>query len=112
MKKILLGICFFYGSVLFGNLTYDPVSHAFYTLPMNKDINQEEYRMLVLHCIQLQENIRVINNGIYPSDKNLLQQMISYLKQVGTPAARRLIEDLKKDKIFYPDGSFMRKIFV
>ena len=111
MKKALLGVCFFYGSVLFANLTYDPVSHAIYTLPMNKDINQEEYRMLVIHCWQIQENIKVVNSGIYPSNKDLLEQFISYLNQVGSPAAKRLIEDLKKDKIFYPNGSVMNKIF-
>ena len=111
MKKMLLGICFLNVWGLMGNLTYDPVLHTFYTLPANKEINQDEYRMLVIYCIQLQENIRAVNNGIYPSDKDLLQQMISYLKQVSTPAARRLIEDLKKGKIYYPDGSVMRIIF-
>lgn len=110
MKKLLLGICFFKVCGLMGNLTYDPVLNTFYTLPVSKEINQDEYRMLVIYCIQLQENIRAANSGIYPPDKDLLQQMINYLKQVNTPAAKRLIEDLKKDKIYYPDGSVMRKL--
>jgi hypothetical protein len=42
---------------------------------------------------------------------DIIKRCISYLKPIKRPAAKRLIEDLKQNKICYPDGTFMKKIF-
>ncbi len=112
MKKFVLSVCFFYSSMLFANCIYDPVSHTIYTLPIAKDINQREYRMLMQRCWQISERIKVAKCGLSLSNQEIMDQCINYLNQVGSPTAKRLIEDLKKDTIFYPDGSVLSTMFV
>ncbi len=112
MKKYVLGGCFFYSSILLADCVYDPAKGTFYTHPMSQGINQGEYRRLVQHCGQISERIKLVKCGLPFSNQEILEQCIKHLNQVGSPTAKRLIEDLKKNTIFYPDGSVLSTIFV
>lgn len=113
MKKQLLPILLFtVTNILFADMTYDPINNEFITTPVLPEIDQNEYGILYRHCIQMQENIKHYNHGKYPSNKELLKQFSAYLKKVGTATALRLMSDLKKNKIFYPDGTLFRKITI
>jgi hypothetical protein len=111
MKKLIVGLVILFSmTTMLAEMMYDPVNDAIYTLPADQNISQDEYRMLIINCIILEANIREANQMKLPSYKEIIKQCKHYLKQIGTPTALRLITDLKKNKIIYPDGSFMRKI--
>lgn len=92
-------------------MVYNPITNMFYSDPQSLDINQSEYILLFVACAEIEANIKFHNDGKYPKKKDLLKQVSIFLKKVGTPTALRLLSDLSKDKVFYPDGSVMRNLF-
>ena len=112
MKKLIFFVLISIASSVFADLVYDPTTHVIYCKSKAKNIDQNEYRSLLRHCIQIENNIIVMvkNRKISPK-KDFLNQCISYLRKVGTPTALQLIKDLKRDKVYYPDGSVMNKIY-
>jgi hypothetical protein len=92
---------------LWANLVYDPVVNAFYSEPQTPDINQAEYFSLLCDCLSITQNIIVLLDGKNLSKKDG-EQIALFLKRIGTPTALRLLSDLKKKTIFYPNGSIAR----
>jgi len=110
MKKFLVFLVL-YPVVLSADLVFDPVRNEFYSSPRTTDINEDEYVALILKCYQVKANIQNASKGYCPDTKHLLKQYFQFLRQIGTSTALRLISDLEKNKIFYPDGSVFHVIF-
>jgi len=109
MKKLfLMGLFMIIAVSLQADMVYDPVTDSIYSVPQSPDINPAEYACLFYACGVIKQNIKLGNGGTDPSFKDLLNQVSIYLKKIGTPTALRLLSDLKKNKVFYPDGSVMR----
>ena len=111
MKKVslfvvLTGIMF----SMSADMIYDPTTGKIYPKP-GKGINQNEYYLCALACVQLEKNIQSANPGRVIKEKEYRNQFIAMLKRIGTPAARQLIADVKKNAVYYPNGQFMRKIY-
>ncbi|MBS1986602.1 hypothetical protein JST99_01575 [Candidatus Dependentiae bacterium] len=62
MKKILMIISFFtvFATSLNAQMRYNPINNRIYSHPETPDINQNEYRMLVLRCAQLEARMKLI----------------------------------------------------
>ena len=113
MKNVFMALFLISSSTsLFGDMVYDPATGVIYSKPLSSSINQAEYRLLSLACHQIGMNIKSMKGGREPSKQELLEQWSFYLKGVGTPTALRLIDDLKKGKVFYPNGSVMQNLFL
>ena len=106
-----LGIMMAISPSLLANIVYDPMTNGYYTIPASPKINTAEYIFLFQACIQIEYNMMLNNKGIRQPKKALLKQISRYLKGVGTFTALRLLTDLEKDKVYYPDGSVMKTIF-
>ena len=96
---------------LFADIVYDPMTNGYYTIPASPKINPAEYVSLFQACAQIEYNMMLNNKGIWQPKKVVLKQISRYLKGVGTFTALRLLADLEKDKVYYPDGSVMKTIF-
>jgi hypothetical protein len=96
---------------LFADIVYDPMTNGYYTIPASPKINTAEYIFLFQACAQIENNMILNNKGIRQPKKVVLKQISRYLKGVGTFTALRLLADLEKDKVYYPDGSVMKTIF-
>lgn len=96
---------------MFAETRYNPINNLIYSHPETSDINQFEYRLLILACIGIENRMIAINGKNRPSVKDFFKQCELYLKRIGSPTALRLIADMKHNKICYADGSFMKKIY-
>jgi hypothetical protein len=110
-KNYLSYLFFFQMSFISADMTYDPVNNTIYSTPFSDEINQLEYWYLVQECMIVVNNMKILNGGINPAYKDILKQLEFALKKVKTPTANRLLKDLKKNKVFYPDGSVASKCF-
>jgi hypothetical protein len=114
MKKLLLSVtlmtCFSNQNIV-AEMRYNPLNNLIYSYPETPNINQDEYRMLILGCVEIISRISVVHGGKKLSKKEILDQYEFYLKAVGTSTALRLLADLRNDVINYANGSFMKKIF-
>lgn len=113
MKKVLM-IILMAGLItpkIAAELRYNIVTNLYYSHPETSDINQVEYRLLVFACIEIENRIKAVNGVKNPPLGDYFKQCEIYLKRIGTPTALRLISDLKLNKMYYSDGSFMRKIW-
>jgi len=113
MKKILIATLMMslFMEVIVAETRYNPINNLIYSHPETPDINQVEYRLLILACIEIENRMVAINGAIRPSEKDFFKQCEFYLKSIGSPTALRLIADMKHNKICYVDGSFMKKIY-
>lgn len=114
MKKLLISILMIssISMPLLADMVYDPARNLFMTKPESPAINQGAYAALILGCHGIATNIMSLNNNQTPEKAVLLAQYTHYLKRIGTPTALRLIEDLRKDELFYPDGSVAHTLLV
>lgn len=113
MKKLLLVLGLFSGINLIPKFVYDPITNQLYTSPASDEINADEYVHLILKLNQIIENIGNFNSKFTNDEEvltpdELLGQCFYFLKQVGTPTALRLLEDLKDNGIYYPNGEYFR----
>jgi hypothetical protein len=108
---LFLGIMVAVSTSLFADIVYDPMTNCYYTIPASPKINPAEYISLFQACVQIEYNMMLNNKGIWQSKKVVLKQISRYLKGVGTFTALRLLADLEKDKVYYPDGTVMKNIF-
>lgn len=96
---------------LSADMVYDPVNNTIYSTPQNSSINNREYVVLLIECGIIVSRIR--NNDMWygqkTSEQNILRQIFSHLQKIGTPTALRLLTDLQRDCLFYPDGSIAIK---
>lgn len=115
MKKLLFIMSILSATYSFPELIFDPVSNNYYTYPLDPKINGNEYAGLLLNVLQIGDNILNADeafddeNEVKPEE--ILNQIFVYLKSVGTPTALRLLHDLRKNIILYPNGAVFRKIF-
>lgn len=110
MKRLLIALLIMMGTKqCVAEMRYNPLNDLVYSHPETPDINQDEYRVLVLGCAQIRTRIVAIS-GKQPSKKEFFNQCSFYLKAVGTPTALRLLKDIRANVVNYADGSFMRKI--
>lgn len=114
MKKLLIIAVIIGCSVLHigAEMRFNPFNNLIYSHPETSDINQDEYRILLVACIEIEARLITMNGGKRVSKKVALDQFNVYLKAVGTSTALRLIADLKSNKIYYSNGRFMKKILV
>lgn len=110
-KALIFGIMAATSTPLLADIVYDPMTNGYYTIPASPKINLAEYIFLFQACVQIEYNMMLNNKGIRQPKKVLLKQISRYLKGVGTFTAKRLLADLEKDKVYYPDGSAMKVIF-
>ena len=112
MKNILTTLLLIITGInVSAEMRYNPLNNLIYSHPEMSTINQDEYRMLISRCIEIENCIVNINKGIKISSREVLDQCCFYLKLVGTATAFRLMKDLKKNKVYYANGRFMKKIF-
>lgn len=112
MKKTLIVLLIaVMGINISAEMRYNPINNLLYSHPETPEINQDEYRTLILWCIELEARIIAMNRGLIVSQKDVLDQCNFYLKAIGTATAHRLMKDLKKNKVYYTNGSFMKEIF-
>ena len=109
MKRIVLPmLSLFSVGLLYGDMKYDPATDTFFSLPRTKEVDQHEYERLVYSYKEMFVTTfgiaRVIadeaNNGqsITQQEKNAFREwFIRYLKNIGTPTALRLIQDIRKN---------------
>jgi len=111
MKKVSLFVVLA-GVVLSAQavMVYDPATCIMYSSPI-KGINAAQYYLYVAACVQIEANMQAVNPGKKINAKKWKAQCIHYLQKIGNPTARRLIEDLKENAIYYSNGQFMRKIY-
>jgi len=108
VKLFICALCIMIGSQnIVADMIYDPVRNLVYSNSKESNINQDEYRYLLGLCLQLEQ--RLLHH--VPSKQNF-KQVLAMLEQVQTPTARQLIKDLKKKKIFFPDGSVYKKLVI
>jgi hypothetical protein len=93
-------------------MRYDLVTEQLYSCPQTLEINTAEYNMLFENCVEIARRITIINNYVKQPGRMILNQLIYYLNNVGTPTALRLADDFKKNVIYYADGSFWTKIWL
>jgi len=105
MRIKLFILLLFSSSIILSDMIYDPLQNIIYSSPLSSNIDQSKYVLLLHMCTQINDNMAKMNNGIYPSYNNFMIQTEHALKTIGTPTALRLLADLKKGKIFYPNGS-------
>ena len=110
MKKLIFFVLISIASSVFADMVFDPVTNRAYCKTNAKNIDQAEYGMLCIHCLQLSVNIET-NKGRTGTKELLNQVIIVYLKKIGSPTALQLLKDLKKGIIYRPDGSVMITIF-
>lgn len=93
-------------SFLSADMTYDPIHNLLYSTPWSSDVSQAEYFNLLQwreqYRTQIKNNIKFVGGD---ASRCCDKQIFHYLRQIASPAALRLIEDLKKGFILYPDGS-------
>ncbi len=110
MKKLLILLLTCSATLSVARMTYDPVTRLVYSLPKSSKVNPVEYNLLVWACIGIDCNMHV-PNCYPPTKKESLHQYSIYLKRIGTPTALRLLDDLKKGKLFYANGAVMGDLF-
>lgn len=106
MKNKILAFVLLLSSIVIADMIYDPVKNLIYS--SNSKINQDEYRSLVLCCLQLEHKLHC--EGIF-GQKNY-DQLLDMLKRINTSASTQLIKDLKKKKIFFPNGSVYNDLII
>ena len=94
-------------------MRWDPATKLFYSHPAAGNIDPDEYRNLFQKCIEIRETIIEVHRQMNCSASNsdILNQCVHYLTQLKTPTALRLVEDIKKNRVYYPDGSLFGRIF-
>lgn len=92
-------------------MRYNPVNGLLYSHPESPEINKVEYLLLLAACVQIENNVKAANGSKIVSNKELYNQCVFYLKSIGTPTALRLISDMKKNGVYYANGSYMRKLY-
>lgn len=109
--KILLMALLTLGPVshLLADMRYNPINNLLYSYPEN--INQAEYRALLVDCMVIENRLIAMNGGLRPAVITIINQCAFYLNSVGTPAALRLISDLNKNTLHYANGTFIKYIF-
>lgn len=117
MKKLLLVLVLSSGINILPKLVYDPVKNEFYTCPIDNKINEDEYISLYFKFLQVIKNIIDVNSQMpiandweELSPTEYLAQGFCFLKQVGTPTALRLLEDIKENAVYFPNGEFFKSI--
>ncbi len=110
-RALILGIIMAMPASLLADLIFDPITNKCYSSPVSPEINRQEYAGFWLSCIQIISNMIYLSDGIPVTKKEIMQQISQYLQKNGSPTALRLLADLQKGKIFYPDGSVAREIF-
>lgn len=106
MKNSILAFTLLLSSIIIADMIYDPVLDIIYS--SNSKINQNQYRLLLACCIELDQKLRV--QGIVGQQN--FDQVLDMLKRIDTAESIQLMKDLKKKKIFFPDGSLYRDIIV
>lgn len=114
-QKLLFTVFTVMCSLTYSDLVFDPVSNQCYTLPLSSDINDDEYIGLFFKAVFVVKNMQEVNDAWNDesvlSAEQCLQQVFAFLRRVGTPTALRLLSDLEKNVILYPDGSVFRRIY-
>lgn len=111
MKKIfVMFLLSIVGINVFAEMRYNPLNGLLYTYPEKQGINQDEYRQLLLNCIELESRLIAMNGNMQLPKEKVIDQFNFYLKSVGTVTAHRLMDDLKNNKVSYANGTFMKKI--
>lgn len=94
-------------------MRWNPATKAIYSYPAAQNIDPVEYVNLFQKCCEINSTIidlhRKVNSTASSSD--IVNQCIYYLKELKTPTALRLAEDIKKNRFCYPDGSLIGTIF-
>ena len=90
-------------------MRYDPALDLVYSYPEAPDINVQEYVLRIFACLSIGQNMKRVNLSV--SSKEVIKQCIYFLKNIATPTALRLADDLRSNKIYYPDGTYAENIF-
>ena len=98
MKKrlIVVALGLILSAPLLAKIEKDHVTNKFYSTPATPDINQEEFDDLLFRCWFVAGKI-MEHPGIKDDDKKqtIADVTTSFLLEVGTPTAFRLLSDLR-----------------
>jgi len=106
LKKILLSSFIIISpSFVLAEVTWDLVNNTIYSTPMTPDINQAEWLRLFGCCVKIEQSMKEINEDV--DSYQTIKQMIFFLNGIGSLTAKRLIADLEKNTVMYPDGTVL-----